>query len=85
MRPAFPSSRQVSSELRYATVAWPRRADFPVSLMGHLAAPDALESVWRDDLLPLLEEYFVGDTDGLAEAQREWTRIMAVLDSSTSG
>lgn len=42
-----------------------------------LAAPDALDGIWREDLLPLLEEYFVGDPDGLEEARQHWASIVA--------
>jgi len=32
----------------------------------------ALDRVWSLDVLPLLEEYFFGDRDSLAEAERQW-------------
>ena len=46
-----------------------------------LAEPNALEGIWREDLLPLLEEYFVGDAEGLAQAASEWTRILRAIDA----
>ena len=46
-----------------------------------LAGPQALDGVWREDLLPLLEEYFVGDVEGLAAATTEWGRILAAVSA----
>lgn len=46
-----------------------------------LAKSDALDTVWQNDLLPLLEEYFLGDASGLDEAGQQWRRILANLDS----
>ncbi len=40
-----------------------------------LAAAGALDGIWREEILPLLEEYFVGDDDGLGAARQEWQKI----------
>ena len=42
-----------------------------------LAQPGALDAIWQDDLLPLLEEYFVGDREALEEGRLEWDRILS--------
>jgi len=55
---------------------------FFLSAAVALEEHDAIEGVWREDLLPLLEEYFVGDVDGLQEARKEWSRILAALPSA---
>jgi 5-methylcytosine-specific restriction protein B len=40
-------------------------------------ADNAFDRLWRLDIHPLLEEYFFGDEDGLAEATKEWGQIVA--------
>ena len=40
-------------------------------------ADDAFDRLWRLDIHPLLEEYFFGDEDGLAEATKQWSQIVA--------
>lgn len=42
-----------------------------------LDGPGALERVWALDVRPLLEEYFFGDGDGLADAERQWKSAVA--------
>jgi 5-methylcytosine-specific restriction enzyme B len=37
---------------------------------------DAFDQIWHLDVRPLLEEYFFGDDDGLAEASSQWTDIV---------
>lgn len=40
-------------------------------------ADDAFDRLWQLDVRPLLEEYFFGDEDGLAEANSQWADIVA--------
>jgi len=39
-------------------------------------ADDAFERIWRNDVYPLLEEYFFGDEDGLKEAGSVWYELV---------
>lgn len=38
--------------------------------------PQAFDKLWRSDVLPLLEEYFFGDEDGLEQASKQWKSIV---------
>jgi len=42
-----------------------------------LATVDGFEQVWTNDIHPLLEEYFFGDSNSLAEARKVWLEAVA--------
>ena len=44
----------------------------------------SLDQVWELDVRPLLEEYFFGDRDRLAEAERAWSRCLAEASETTA-
>ncbi len=40
-----------------------------------IESPADIKKIWRLDVLPLLEEYFFGDVDGLREARQVWDDV----------
>jgi len=44
----------------------------------------SLGRIWELDVRPLLEEYFFGDRDRLAEAEKAWTRCLAEANETTA-
>lgn len=63
---------------------WPASRLGKEHMLGHsfflnpairIEGPADIQRIWRLDVLPLLEEYFFGDSDGLREAHQMWDRV----------